>query len=118
MVLSSSAKFLAASACVGMRLGHGLGSLSGSSVHRESAAMTQYVQHVRFRKFAPVDRQYPIFELLEDDDVLLDVSVSDEGVIEVALHAAGSGKICKLDELHAILLQGKRLLEEEMACGL
>ena len=80
--------------------------------------MTQYVKHVRFRKFAPVDREYPIFELVEDDNVLLDISASDEGVIEVALHEAGTGKIFKLDELHAILLQGKRLLEEELACGL
>jgi hypothetical protein len=100
-----------------MRLEHGLGRLLGSLVYRESSAMTQYVKHVRFRKFAPVDREYPIFELVEDNDVLLDVSASDEGVIEVALHAAGTGKIFKLDELHAILLQGRRLLEEEMACG-
>ena len=78
--------------------------------------MTHYVKHVRFRKFAPVDREYPIFELVEGDDVLLDVSVSDDEVLEVALHEASRGKIFKLDDLHAILMQGKRLLEEERAC--
>ena len=77
--------------------------------------MTPYVQHVRFRKFAPVDREYPIFELVEGDDILLDVSSSDDGVLEVALHEASRGKIFKLDDLHAILMQGKRLLEEELA---
>jgi hypothetical protein len=77
--------------------------------------MTPYVQHVRFRKFSPVDREYPIFELVEGDDVLLDVSVSDDEVLEVAVHEASIGKIFKLDDLHAILIQGKRLLEEEMA---
>jgi hypothetical protein len=77
--------------------------------------MTPYVQHVRFRKFSPVDREYPIFELVEGDDVLLDVSVSDDEVLEVAVHKASIGKIFKLDDLHAILIQGKRLLEEEMA---
>jgi len=35
--------------------------------------MTPYVQHVRFRKFSPVDREYPLFELVEGDNVLLDV---------------------------------------------
>src|SRR5262249_30732235 len=79
------------------------------------AAMTPYVQQVRFRKFAPVDREYPIFELVEGDDVLLDVSSSDDGVLEVALHEASIGKVFKLDDLHAILMQGKRLLEEDMA---
>jgi hypothetical protein len=79
--------------------------------------MTQYVKNVRWRKFSPLDRDYPIFEVVEGDDVLLDVSVSDDGVVEVALHEAGGGKIFKLDDLHAILTQGKRLLEEEMACG-
>ncbi len=77
--------------------------------------MTQYVKHVRFRKFSPVDREYPIFELAEEDDVLLDVSVSDDGILEVALHEACIGKVFKLDDLHAILMQGKQLLEEEMA---
>jgi hypothetical protein len=79
--------------------------------------MTQYVQNVRFRKFASVDREYPIFELVEGNDVLLDVSASDDGVLEVVLHEAGRGKVFKLDDLYAILTQGKRLLEEEMACG-
>ena len=79
--------------------------------------MTQYVKNVRWRKFSPLDRDYPIFEVVEGDDVLLDVSISDEGVVEVALHEAGGGKIFKLDDLHAILMHGKRLLEEEMACG-
>ncbi len=78
--------------------------------------MTHYVQHVRLRNFAPVDRAYPIFELVEGDDVLLDVSASDDAVLEVALHEASRGKIFKLDDLHAILMQGKRLLEEAMAC--
>jgi hypothetical protein len=53
--------------------------------------------------------------LVEGDDVLLDVSVSDDEVLEVAVHEASIGKIFKLDDLHAILIQGKRLLEEEMA---
>ena len=58
--------------------------------------MTPYVQHVRFRKFSPVDREYPIFELVEGDDVLLDVSVSDDEVLEVAVHQASIAKIFKL----------------------
>ena len=59
------------------------------------------------------NREDPIFELVEGDDVLLDVGSSDDGVLEVALHEANIGKIFTLDNLHAILMQGKRLLEEE-----
>ena len=77
--------------------------------------MTQYVKHVRFRKFSPVDREYPICELVEGDNVLLDVSSSDDRVLEVALHEASVGKSFKLDDLHTILMQGKRLLEQELA---
>jgi hypothetical protein len=33
---------------------------------------------------------------------------------EVALYEASIGQIVKLDDLYAILMQGKRLLEEEM----
>ena len=86
-----------------------------ASCHRGIVTMTQYVKHVRFRKFFPVDREYPIFELVAGDEILLDVSVSDDGVPEVALHEASIGKIFKFDDLHAFLVQGKRLLEEEMA---
>ena len=52
--------------------------------------MTPYVKHVRFRKFSPVDREHPIFELVAGDEILLDISVSDDGVPEVALHAAST----------------------------
>ncbi len=76
--------------------------------------MTQYVKNIRFRKFSPVEREYPIFEVVEGDAVLLDVSVSDDGVLEVALHPSGAGKIFKLDDLYAILVEGKHLLEESM----
>src|SRR5262249_48536860 len=112
---SYSVKFLEASARVGTRLVHRLACSLGSLVHRGIATMTQYVKHVRFRKFSPVDREYPIFELVEGDNVLLDVSSNDDRVLEVALHEASIGKIFKLDDLHAILMQGKRLLEEDMA---
>lgn len=89
--------------------------LLGLLAHRESGCMTHYVKNVRFRKFAPVDREYPVFEVVEGDEVLFDVSVSDNGVLEVALHESGVGKIFKLDDLYAILTQGKHLLEEAMS---
>jgi hypothetical protein len=114
---SYSVTFLRASARVGTRLVHRLARALDASVHREIATVTPYVQHVQFRKFSPVDREYPIFELVEGDDVMLDVSSSDDGVLEVALHEASIGKVFKLDDLHVILTQGKRLLEEEMAYG-
>jgi hypothetical protein len=75
--------------------------------------MPTYVKSARFRKFTAVDREYPIFELVADDEVLLDISASDEGVLEVALHAGGANKLFLLDQLMEWIAEGKKLVEAE-----
>jgi len=77
--------------------------------------MSNNVEQAKFRKFTPVDREYPIFELVVDEgEVLLDIGATDEGVIEVAIHEAASNKIFRLERLLEFMCQGKRLLENEM----
>ncbi len=69
---------------------------------------------LRFRKFSPIDREYPIFELVEGENVLLDVGATDDGLLEVAIHAAAANKLFRYDQLMELLIKGQKLLEEEM----
>ena len=49
---------------------------------------------MRYRKFSPINREHPIFELVDGDVVLFDVSRSDEGKAEIgrAVCAEGGGR--------------------------
>ena len=69
---------------------------------------------LRFRKFSPIDREYPIFELVEGENVLLDIGATDDGLLEVAIHAAAVNKLFRYDQLMELLIKGQKLLEEEM----
>jgi hypothetical protein len=64
---------------------------------------------MRFRKFGPIDREYPIYELIDGDAVLLDVSKNDEGIIEVAFHEALKDRVIEWDALDHILAEGHAL---------
>ncbi len=72
---------------------------------------------LRFRKFSPIDREYPIFELVEGENVLLDIGATDDGLLEVAIHAAAANKLFRYDQLMELLIKGQKLLEEEMQEG-
>ena len=69
---------------------------------------------LRFRKFSPIDQEYPIFELVDGENVLLDIGATDDGLLEVAIHAAAANKLFRYDQLMELLIQGQKLLEEEM----
>ena len=69
---------------------------------------------LRFRKLSPIDREYPIFELVEGENVLLDIGATDDGLLEVAIHAAAANKLFRYDQLMELLIKGQKLLEEEM----
>ena len=76
--------------------------------------MLKNIKGYRFRKCSDINREYPIFELLEGDCILLDISVSDEGIFEIVLHEAVAGKIFNFDDMISILAEGRKLLEDEM----
>lgn len=69
---------------------------------------------LRFRKFSPIDREYPIFELVEGKNVLLDIGATDEELMEVAIHPAAANKLFRYDQLMELLIKGQKLLEDEM----
>ena len=68
----------------------------------------------RFRKFSPIDREYPIFEFVVDDTILLDVAATDGGELEVAFHQAAADKVFSYEQLQQWLAEGKELLQSEI----
>jgi hypothetical protein len=73
-----------------------------------------FSEMLHFRKFSPIDKKYPIFELVEGDVVLLDVSANENGEIEVAVHEGAANRVLSLDVLTGLLEQGRKLVEDEL----
>jgi hypothetical protein len=71
--------------------------------------MPRYVTKARLRKFSPIDRKHPIIELVEDENVLFDISISDTDVTEVVLHPGAANRVFLLDQLRAWLAEGEIL---------
>ena len=47
----------------------------------------------KLQKFAPIDRNYPIYEIIDEaNEVLIDVSRSDAGIYELMCHQAAAGE--------------------------
>lgn len=68
---------------------------------------------LRLRKFSPIDREYPIYEVVVGDEVLFDIGRSDSGDYEFSVHAASSGRVVPLPELIHLMEEAKKLLAEE-----
>ena len=68
---------------------------------------------MHFRKFSPIDREYPIFELVDANAVLLDISKNDDGIVEIAFHEALRGRVLDLEHLERLLAEGRALMERE-----
>jgi len=66
----------------------------------------------RWRKFSPLDRSSPIYELVEGEDVVLDVTRNGEGHLEIAFHEGAPGRVYDLDSIERLLAEAKRLLED------
>jgi hypothetical protein len=77
--------------------------------------MLKRISHYRIRKATDIHREYPLFEVLEDDRLLLVFSATDDGVLEIAISPSAQGAILKLDDIQAIIDEGRRLLKGEMA---
>lgn len=71
-------------------------------------------QSLRWRKFSPLDRDSPIFELLAGDVVILDVAIRDPGSFEIAFHSGASGRILDIDDFEKMLGEAKELLRKEL----
>ena len=69
---------------------------------------------LRLRKFTPIDREYPIYEVVDEQDrVFFDVARTDETTYEVAFHEAVSGAVLPLDDVEQMIAKAKALLAAE-----
>ena len=62
------------------------------------------IEDVRFRKFWPVDRQTPLFEVLANEDILFDVGRTSTG-FDVAFHSAASRYIWDVALLRKVIAE-------------
>jgi hypothetical protein len=69
---------------------------------------------LKLQKFAPIDREFPIYEIVDDNgEVLLDVTRSDEGTLELGLQKNSQNRVIPLKEVLTLIEQACRLLELE-----
>ena len=66
---------------------------------------------MRARKFSPIDRAYPIFEVCDDagGTVYFDVSVSEGGTLEIAFHHAIANQTLAAADFERAFDEAKRL---------
>ena len=74
------------------------------------------IDQVRLRKFYPVDRESPIFEVMLDDQVIFDVArtvdTDPSSEFEIAIHQGAAGVRITLGALNDILYAAKKLITE------
>jgi hypothetical protein len=69
---------------------------------------------MRWQKFSPLDREHPIFELLDDDGaILLDVSRNNDGVLEVCFHSGIRDRIVDFETVQRWLADGRDRVERD-----
>jgi hypothetical protein len=65
---------------------------------------------LRFQKFVPIDREHPIYEVLDGEDIIFDVTLTEKGLPELSFFAEVSGRIYDLAEVEKMLSRLKELL--------
>jgi hypothetical protein len=70
-------------------------------------------QAYRWRKVTDINREYALFELLEDDSPVLDVGFSDEGLFEVSFNPIIGGKLLDGDQFMKLLAEGRALAVQD-----
>ena len=74
----------------------------------------QKITDYRLRKFSPIDRDTPIFEVIYEDKIVLDISKNeDNGSYEVMFYADAANKSITVELLNEIIEKGKELIESD-----
>lgn len=68
---------------------------------------------LRWRKFSPIDRDFPIYELMDGDVIVLDVTKGKNESLEIAFHEGASGRIFDLSTIEGHIAEVKSLLAKE-----
>ncbi|KGD61407.1 hypothetical protein Y5S_03745 [Alcanivorax nanhaiticus] len=67
----------------------------------------------RWRKTTDINREYALFELLEGETPVLELGLSDEGILEVVFNPSVSGRIFELEHFLKLLDEGRALAERD-----
>jgi hypothetical protein len=65
----------------------------------------------RWRKTTDVNREFAIFELLDDEKIVLDVGFSDAGIFEIGFNREIAGALIEWEKLQKMIEEGKRFAE-------
>ena len=68
---------------------------------------------LRLRRFSPIDRNYPIYEVLDGRDILLSIARTDDGDYELWSNPVSTGRVLPLESVTQLIAEAKRLLTEE-----
>ena len=69
---------------------------------------------LRWRRFSPIDRDFPIFELVDGEVIILDVTKGERsGTLEITFHEGASGRICDLGTIESLIVEVKILMAKE-----
>lgn len=67
----------------------------------------------RWRKTTDINREHALFELVDDEDPLLDIGFTDDGIFEVAFNPCIAGKVMEWGQLLKLLDEGRGLAERD-----
>jgi hypothetical protein len=70
---------------------------------------------IKWRKFSPIEREHPIYELVHNDAIIFDVTMDDDGKLRIAFHDGASGHVFDLDVIERLIADVKVRLEEDKA---
>ncbi|WP_437576752.1 hypothetical protein [Sorangium sp. So ce887] len=70
---------------------------------------------LRWRKFSALDRDFPIYELVDGDAIVLDLTGDERGNFEISFHDGARGRVLDLATLERLLAEAKSLLMQEEA---
>ncbi|HEY8210634.1 MAG TPA: hypothetical protein VIG99_24290 [Myxococcaceae bacterium] len=68
---------------------------------------------LRWRKFSPLDRDFPIYELMDGEVIVLDVTRGENQSLEIAFHEGAAGRAFDLKLIERLIEEVKVRLAQE-----
>lgn len=71
------------------------------------------MSRLRWRRFSPIDRDLPIFELVDSGLIILDVTKDDAGNLAIAFHDGAVGQALDLRMFERLITEVRALFAQE-----
>ena len=66
----------------------------------------------KVRKFSVVDKEFAVFEVMDGDEILFDLTKTDDGVYEIGFDAI-AGRALPLNEFLDVVAEAKAMLDAD-----